>query len=256
MNWILLRGVFEKTIIMWRRYLFNSLSGLATMYIVFCLLFFGFRSVGAAIDVGDTVEGLVVGYLVWVLAIMAYSELSWSVLNEAQAGTLEQMYLSPFGFHWVKAAHLLSTLVLQLAMAGVMLLLMLITTGERLSLDLFSVLPLLLLTVAPVYGVGYMLGGLALVYKRIQAFFQIVQFIFIAFLVVPPGGSPLVQFLPLNLGNHLLRQVMVGGASILQLEVVDLGMLLLVAAVYLAAGLLVFFRCERVARRDGLLGQY
>ncbi len=256
MTWIVFRGSFAKTLITMRRYLFNTVSGLFTMYLVFCLLFFGARALGGAVDMGDTLEGLVVGYFVWMLAIMAYSDLSWHLLNEAQVGTLEQMYLTPVGFHWVNAAYLVSNLLIQLVLLGGMLALMIATSGQQLVIDVFSMLPLLLITVAGAYGAGFMMGGLALIYKRIQASFQILQFVFVAFLTIPLGRYPLARFLPLAMGNSLLRRVMVEGHALFDLSGTDVGIAFLVGLAYLVSGVCVFRHCERVAKRDGLLGQY
>lgn len=256
MSWILFRGTMKKTLITMRRYFFNTVSGLVTMYIVFCLLFFGAQSLGGAVDLGDTLEGLVVGYFVWMVAIMAYSDLSWHLLNEAQVGTLEQMYLTPSGFHWVNAAFLLSNLLIQLVLLSIILALMMVTSGQRLVIDVFSMLPLLLLTMASVYGVGFIMGGLALIYKRIQAAFQIMQFVFVIFLTIPLGRYPLARFLPVAMGNSMLRQVMVEGTPLIRLGAGDMGILVLTAVVYLAVGVGVFRYCEGVSRRDGLLGQY
>ncbi len=256
MSWTIFRGTFAKTLITMRRYLFNTLSGLFTMYLVFCLLFFGAQALGGAADMGDTLEGLVVGYFVWMLAIMAYSDLSWHLLNEAQVGTLEQMYLTPVGFHWVNAAYLVSNLMIQLVLLGGVLFLMIVTSGQQLVIDVFSMLPLLLLTVTGAYGAGFMMGGLALIYKRIQASFQILQFVFVAFLTVPLARYPLARFLPLAMGNSLLRRIMVDGQSLFELSGADVGIAFLTGMAYLVGGIVVFRHCEKVARRDGLLGQY
>ncbi|MFO8059826.1 MAG: ABC transporter permease, partial [Bacillota bacterium] len=201
MSWVVFRGTFAKTLITMRRYLFNTLSGLVTMYLVFCLLFFGAQAMGGAVEMGDTLEGLVVGYFVWMLAVMAYSDLSWHLLNEAQVGTLEQMYLTPVGFHWLNSAYLVSNLMVNLVLLGGMLFVMMATSGQWLIMDVFSILPLLLVTAAGAYGTGFMMGGLALIYKRIQASFQILQFVFVAFLAIPLGRYPLARFLPLAMGN-------------------------------------------------------
>ncbi len=256
MTWTIFKGMFRKTAITLTRYAFNTGSQIVTFYIVFCLIFFGARALGGAVDMGETLEGILVGYFVWMLAIMAYSDLSWHVANEAQMGTLEQMYLSPAGFHWVNAAYLLSNLIINLIILSILLALMILTTGQRVVLDLVSIVPLLLLTVAPAYGIGMIMGGMALIYKRVQSSFQILQFVFIAFISVPIGRYPLVRFLPLAQGNYLLRQVMIGGARLWELTGSDLLVVMGVAAVYLGLGILIFRRCERVTRSRGLLGQY
>lgn len=254
---IAMRAMITRNLINMRRYMFNTISGLVTMYIVFMLLFMGVRGIGgAALAGGTTLEGLVVSYLVWVLSISAYSDLAWDLNQEAQVGTLEQLYISPIGFNWLNAFNLISGLGLSFVFAAVLLTLMMLTTGTYLNLDLVSVVPLMITALLSVYGIGFAMGGLALVFKRIQAFFQIFQFVFVAFLALPLDRFPWAQFLPLTMGGHLLRQVMVQGTRLWELPATSLAVLALTGVCYLALGLTVFEWSARIAKRKGLLGHY
>lgn len=70
-----LKASWRQNFIMATRYLFNMLSGIITMYIVFLLMFYGVRAVGAgAFDLGSTLEGLFTGYIIWMIVIMGYQE--------------------------------------------------------------------------------------------------------------------------------------------------------------------------------------
>jgi len=254
---IAMRAMIARNLITMRRYVFNTISGLVTMYIVFMLLFMGVRGIGgAALAGGTTLEGLIVSYLLWVLSISAYSDLAWDLNQEAQVGTLEQLYISPIGFSWLNAFNLISGLGLSFVFAAVLLTLMMLTTGTYLNLDLVSVVPLMITALLSVYGIGFAMGGLALVFKRIQSFFQIFQFVFVAFLALPLDRFPWAQFLPLTMGGHLLRQVMVHGLRLWELPVGSLAVLILTGVGYLALGLTVFEWSAKVAKRKGLLGHY
>ncbi|MGB4290809.1 MAG: ABC transporter permease [Dethiobacteria bacterium] len=256
-RWIVFKSIFTKTIIEMKRYIFDTISRLITLYIVFALLFFWARAIGwVAFQAGETLEGLVVGYMVWMLAMLAYQDMAWNISMEAKIGTLEQLFLSPAGFTWVNISFLLSRFLLNLAFTGVMLLLMMLTSGYWLHIDLVSLIPLIVLTISASYGFGFIMGGLALVFKRIQSSFQILQFIFIAFIAAPLSRFPWVKYLPLAMGNHLLRQVMVHGIRLWQLPPADLLTAAIVGAGYFLLGLAVFTRCTGVARNRGLLGQY
>jgi ABC-2 type transport system permease protein len=254
---IAMRAMVVRNLINMRRYAFNTISGLVTMYIVFMLLFLGVRGIGgAAIAGGTTLEGLIVSYLLWVLSISAYSDLAWDLNQEAQVGTLEQLYISPIGFNWLNAFNLISGLLLSFVFAGVLLTVMILSTGKTLNLDLASILPLLITAVLSVYGIGFAMGGLALIFKRIQAFFQIFQFVFVAFLALPLDSFPWAQFLPLTMGGHLLRQVMVHGVRLWELPPSSLAVLAFVGIGYLVLGLIIFEWSARIAKRKGLLGHY
>jgi len=240
-----------------KRYYFNSISYVLTLYIVFLLLFYGARSLGGpAIVGGDTLDGIVVGYLLWSLAIMAYGDLSWDLSNQAQVGTLEQLYITPMGFTWINTCYLITNLIINLAISGVLLTLMMVSTGKYLNLNLSSALPIFLLTLLPAYGIGFAMGGLALVFKRIQAVFQIFQFVFVAFITLPWGTFPWARYLPLSMGNHLLQEIMIKDLRIWQLARSDLTVLIGTGVIYLGLGLIAFRWAEQVAKNKGLLGQY
>ncbi|MCR4392706.1 MAG: ABC transporter permease [Candidatus Acetothermia bacterium] len=250
-------AVLMRFLIEHKRYPFNTLSALATLYIVFLLLFAGARyAQGMGVDLfGEGLESLVVGYLVWTFAIIAYSDLSWEMMREAQQGTLEQLYMCPVGFRFVSASWIVASFLVSLLWVAVLLGLMTLTTGRLLRLPLGTVLPLLLLTVAPVYGIGFVMAGLALVYKRIQAFFQVLQFVFVA-LVALPADAPWGKALPLALGTRLLGRVVVDGETLTTLPLGDLLALVGTAVFYLAVGVAVFRVFEGVAKDRGLLAHY
>lgn len=256
--WIVFAGVFHRDLVTFSRYMFNTVSGLVTLYIVFLLMFVGISVFGAgAVSPADTsVEGMIVGYILWSMSISVYSELAWSLTNEAQVGTLEQLYLSPVGFGFVNACHLLSSLLTNFLFTGVLLFAAMATTGKWLRVDLLSLTPVVLLALCGVYGIGFAVGGLALIYKRIQGFFQILQFVFIGFMIAPWDRFPWARYLPLAMGRHLMVRIMVQGVRFWEIPPGDLTVLVVTAVVYLGLGVLAFRYAETIARDRGSLGQY
>lgn len=243
---------------MMKRYMVNSVSGLVSIYMIFMLIFMGFQSVSryaSTSGLDGSLEGTIVGFFVWTFTIYAFSNLSWNLANEAQTGTLEQLYLAPCGFKWVGACTIISDLVFSFVPIMALLMAMMATTGKWLRVDLISLVPLLLITLLGGYGVGFALGGLALVFKRIQALFQIMQFVFIGLLVIPIR-VPVAKYLPLAMGNHLIYRTMVDGVRLWRLPLGDVLTAVWVGAAYLAVGIGIFSWCERVAKNRGLLGHY
>ncbi|MFC5970196.1 ABC transporter permease [Halomarina salina] len=253
--WTLVRAVAYKKYLLLRRYPVNTVSQLVTLYLFFAVLFFGGQALaGAAIT--DSIEGLIVGYMLWSMSIAAYGGLSWAVMREAQWGTLEQLYMSPYGFGTVMAVRTFVNVVEALTWGVLILASMLLTTGETLSLDPLTVVPLVALTLAPVVGIGFVFGGLALVYKRIESMFQLVQFVLIGLIAAPVSVSPVVPYLPLAQGSHLLQRAMADGVHLWQFSATDLAILVGTGVGYLVVGYLAFLRASTVARRRGVLGHY
>jgi len=256
-RWYCCLGVLVRNVATMRRYWFNTLSALISLYVFFVLMFFGARSVGGPDVFGSgTEDAMIVGYFIWSIAVFAYSELSWTLYSEAQQGTLEQLYLSPFGFGFVNSASLAISMVFNLVTSGVLLLLAMLTTGRWLHIDVLSLLPVLACIMGSAGGIGLAMGGLALIHKRVQSFFQILQFVFIGFLVLPWSQFPWARYLPLAMGNHIAREIMSTGLRLWDFAPGSLAILFLTTVVYAGAGLAAFARAERVARDRGLLGHY
>lgn len=237
-----------------RRSLINTLSGMSTTYLMFLLFFFGARvTAGAAL--GETLSSLVVAYWVMLLTNVAFQNLGYFITEQAMVGTLEQIYLSPYGFGWIAVAKMVAVFLQNMLLSLPFLLLMLLTTGQRIHFDLVSVLPLVLLCMAQSYGFGLLMAGLVLLHKRVQALYQFVSMLLAVCLVVPLEAWG-ARLLPLTVAWRLLRRIMADGEGLWDLPAADLGLVFAQSAVYLLIGWAVYVRCERAARRAGSLGQY
>ena len=253
----LFNAMLKKQLIILKRYWFNTLGSLLTFYLVFLLMFLGYSGfAGGTPGFEQNLEGLIVGYLLWVFAIYTYQEISNQTLTEAREGTLEQMYMSPFSYTLLAGFKLISSFVVQFVFVGLLLLVIQWTTGRHISIDFISFLPLLVLTMTGIAGLGFMLGGLALIFKRIQSYMQITQFILVAFVAAPVGAHSVLALLPASLGSHLIREVLVAEVSFLALPALSLIGLVVNALFYLIVGIFIFNLCEKKAMKEGLLGHY
>lgn len=250
-----LRQSARKRVVLLLRYPVNTLSQFGTIFLVFLVLFFGGQALAPA-AMEDTIGGLVVGYLLWSMSISAYSGLSWNVTREAQWGTLEQLFMSPFGFGRVMLGKTAVNLAEAFLWGAVTLAFMLLVTGQSLALDPLTVLPLGVLAVMPAVGVGFVFGGLAIRFKRIENAFQLVQFLFIGLISAPVGEYPVLKWLPLAQGSYLLRWAMEDGTALWELPADELGVLVVTAALYLGLGYAAFTYCQRWARSEGVMGHY
>lgn len=253
----LITAMFKRYAIELRRYYFNTLSMLASFYLIFVLVFFGARSfAGDRAGFGGTLASIVVGFTVFYLCMYAYAELSWVLMGEAQQGTLEQLSMSPLGLGRVLVARIAAAFAFRAVIMLGFLVLMMATSGKWLRLDLITLIPLFIFTIASVQGIGFIMGGLALVFKQIQAALGILQFAFVGLIAAPVEQFPAVRYLPLSWGSELIRHSMVDGVSITAMPVRDVALLIANGLAYFGLGLLVFKLFERQARKQGLLGHY
>jgi ABC-2 type transport system permease protein len=130
----------------------------------------------------------------------------------------------------------------------------LLVTGNRLSFPPALFLPLGVM-LGGVYGLGFVLGSLSLMYKRVEALLGMSQFLLMALVVVPfeTWETPVARFLPLVPGAILMRDLM---ARSLPLDWTGLAVAAVNSAVYFILGLTVFHWMEKQTKRKGLLGSY
>ena len=249
------RASFFKSLILMKRYLVNTLSQIVSMYLLFAVMFFGGQQLaGAAIT--NSIEGIVVGYFLWMLIMSSYSSIAGNITREAQWGTLEQLYMSPLGFDQIVGIKTIVNVLVSLLIATTLLVLMLLTTGVTLSFNLLTIMPIIVLTLAPAVGLGYIFGGLALLYKRIESAFQLMQFAFIGLIAAPVEQFAALKFAPFALGSYLLRQAMSEQQTLSEMPTADLGLLVAVGVVYLGLGYGIFRVIQTKARERGVLGEY
>lgn len=257
----LLWYVLDKRLLLLLRYPMNTLAQLASVYLFFAAIFFGGRVAARSIGAGagalaTTFDGIIVGWFLWTMSLTAYFSLAQSITREAQWGTLEQLYMSAYGFGAVMASKVVALLLVSALWGAIILPLMLVTTGRTLAIDLLTVIPVVFFTLLSVVGIGFVFGGLALVYKRIENVSQLMQFAFLGLIAAPVADSALLRYLPLVQGSAMLQQAMRDGVRLWQFTAADLAILIGTGVVYCLAGYYVFTRASDYARRKGVMGHY
>jgi len=233
------------------------------------LLTVGFVFVGIGFLMGDgqlkpaEMGPMFLGYLVWFFAMGAISDLAWGIRGEMTAGTLEQIAMSPSPIGAVLLgrafANLLWSIVQVLIQGTVLMLLLRIRLPMR-----WEGLVILGITLVGVYGFGFVIAGMTLVFKQIESMANLIQNVLLfmngtllPIAVMPPWLAVIAQTLPSTQGIVVLRRVVLGGSSLAGTwRDGSLVWLLVHSTAYFAVGWAVFAYCERLAKARGSLGQY
>lgn len=252
---LLLYGFANRTLIELRRYPLNFFGALLTYLLVFALIFIGGRTL-APDGFESNVDAIIVGYFLLTTVLSTFFTLSGLINTEAKYGTLQQLYVSPFRFPTVMLAAVLGNLIVALSMGVITLGFILVLTGEALTIDLFTVVPILGLTILHAIGISFFLGGIALVYKRIRTLFSTLQFAIIGVLSLALTDAFWPRLLPVGQGAAMLHEAMANGRGLLEFSLLDHAILVSTAAVYLVIGYLAFHLAQHYARKKGLLDDY
>ncbi|KAA1181417.1 MULTISPECIES: ABC transporter permease [Paenibacillus] len=257
MKWLhLFNANFRKEYIELKRYLPNTIALVVTFYIIFLAAFFGIMFIGDPASFDTNVQYSIVSVVFWSLTMMTMNFIGYSVITEATRGTLEQLYMSPMGVWKIMLTRIVSQLGLQSVIMILLLFGAMLTSGQWLSLNPMTTIPIIIVTMISMVGVSFMIAGLAIIVKQIQAFLQIFQFVLMGLVFVPITVAPFLAFAPFVKGVNMVRTVMLENLTLTDLSLSDYGVLILNSLVYLILGLVVFDRCEKIAMKKGLLGQY
>jgi ABC-2 type transport system permease protein len=254
----LLASELRRNWIMFTRYPAEAIGKVLAIAILFYVLFFGTNYLaGPTAQFGQRLDAIIVGYTLWALVEFAINELTSELQTESQIGTLEQIFLSPFGTLRVLLARSLASSILNLILILFALLIILAFTGSRLYFSPVLLLPLVT-TLMGAYGLAFTLGAVVLLLKRIQKLLGIFQFLLLFLFVTPfetwTGALKLLGFLlPMVPSVGMLRNLMVRGD---RLDTVLFYLCLLNGIFYFTLGLFIFRLAERSAKQNGKLGGY
>lgn len=142
-----------------RRYPSEFVGAVVSLSTLFLLLFLGAKFLaGPGAEFGERTEAILVGFLLWILTIFAYNTLSFGLSEEAQTGTLEQVFLTPYGPIPLLLVRNLAGLGTQLLLLGTITVVLMLLTGARLSFPPLVALPILTVLLGS-YGLGFAMAA-------------------------------------------------------------------------------------------------
>ena len=210
------------------------------------------------------VSSLMVGYAAYLFMYLQSAKLFWRLLGEIQAGTLEQVYLSPLPAWMVATAgRVLATVVETAFLVAILYAVVFALVPFHLVWNAQVLVPMLLVAVG---SVGYSLieGGLVLAWRRVELVHELAMGLMAFFTgaLIPLSQLPawmaeIGRFAPISQGLVAMRSVLIDGRTSFALWG-DGGMVWMVgvSAAYLIIGIAAFGLGERRARRRGSLGRY
>lgn len=252
---VLAYGFAKRDFITLQRYPLNFFGSLLTYFLVFMAVFWGGREI-APEAFTQSLDAIIVGYVLLTTVMNTFFSLSGMINNEAQYGTLEKLYASPFQFPMVMFMAVISDFLISAVIGTLNLFLVLFVTQRSLTIDVLTVGPLFALTLLHAIGLTFFLGGVALLFKRIRSLYSTLQFAVLGTISFALAGELWARLLPVGQGTWMLHQAMARGRALGDFSLLDHAILAGTSVAYLALGYLVFHAAQHRARQRGLLDDY
>lgn len=257
----------KREFILLTRYPFELMSRLIWNLGFALMIYFGFGAIGGSgsgslpgFEEGQM--GRLLGLLITYIAINGINNATELLGEEVQTGTLEQAALSPPPLVLIMLMRDLASYVEMLLRFGLVLGIASAITGVRFHIDVPVLALLLTLMYLGTEGIGMILGGAALLYKRVATLAQFAVMLVFGLAILPLETLPswmsgFVHTFPFTKALMLIREHAIEGASLSALASNgSLLSLVINTAVFLGLGITAFTLAERKARTWGTLNQY
>jgi len=253
-------GEIRKCLLITWTYKANTFISLFTLGFIFIGIVFFLG--GGKLDPNKIVSALL-GYLTWMYAVSALSDMSYGLRGEISAGTLEQLEMSPASISLLLSGRVIANIIISTFQVILFEITMYLLFGIRFPLRL-AALPVLMITLVGVFGFGFIIAGAMLIFKQVESFGNLLSnalaFLNGSFLPLSSMPSWMViisSALPSTQGIVVIREIIMENKSLAATWVNgSLIGLIIHSTIYFFVGLIIFHACERVAKNRGSLGQY
>jgi ABC-2 type transport system permease protein len=233
-----------------RRYWFESIFGFLIIVALFIGLLLTVVTTADSNFTSGKLDGLLVGFVLWMFATTAYGSSSHDITDETRARTIEQLCVAPLRLSTLLACRAL----VRLLGGSIFLLFALVTlsmaTSGRIGQGVPGTIAIALLSAPSLVGVGYLMAGLVLIVKRADLAQALAYPCLIALVAIPVDISNWLALLPYSLGASAARDHMSGGTpTISTLFFVGSNSL-----IWFLGGVYSFRALEHAAKKRGLLG--
>jgi len=202
-----------------KRYLFNYLVGIVSTTIFLSGIYYGLRLL--YVRAGE--ETAFVGLLLWLFSSSAISGLTDILAEERYLGTLERISATKSPFISIVVSRLIVNFLfglLQFVIIGSILYLLFRPNLAPLfpsSKVFFMPLIVSIFLLISLYGFGFLIGSLSLIFKRVGAFSSVLEYLILFFsgIVIPWEKIPFflrvfANFLPMTWGIRTLILIKMG----------------------------------------------
>jgi ABC-2 type transport system permease protein len=257
-------GVIERNVYLTRRYIWWDLAFLVwtvanTLTIVF--IGRGIEASGGAIDVERTTTYLLIGAVIWAYLGIIFEFITETVAWERWEGTIEYTFMAPLR----RSAHLAGMAAFAVVYGLIRALLIFGIVGLFFDLSLsnanfLAAMVVLLVASVSFAGIGIMTAVLPLISPEkgaqlgfvAQGILLVVSGIYYPVSVLPDWMQSLAAISPATYALDGVRDALLDGADLTSMGS-TLGILVLIGAVCIPAGLALFSAGERYAKRHGKL---
>ena len=233
-----------------RRYLLHTIMGYLMLIFIFAgLIRADLAASQKSLDTGAA-DSLIIGFMVWLFAALAYSCTSKDVSEFMEARSIEHAFMAPVPFVYILCVRAFIQILFSIATFIFMVFVMHLILGERSRIEFISLFFACLLAAPSLLGVGLAVSGILLFIKRGEVLLAFTFMGILGLVALPAYPANAWAFLPYSLGAAAARAA--GNGE--QIAGATFWLISMNSAAYLFLGCVVFSFMQRHVRAKGILG--
>ena len=199
------------------------------------------------------IDGFLLGYSLFMFAVMNYTSFSGSITEEMSRGTLEQLYLSSISIQVTLIYKTIINFIYNLLLLAITLFTIKEMTGITIQIDYLRALLILFISVPALWGLGLIISVIVLSNRKISGVMGILQFGFFILIALPAEPFTKYSFLPFTTASNLIFSL---SNPENPLPLVWYLFVIANSIIYLTIGFVAYGFFERNARKKNILCQY
>jgi len=230
----------------------DHIVNIVVTYIFFTAFFLGFSK-------GEAASGsYYIGFVCWFFTNNIISEASVSISFEKQVGTFSQLLVKPVSIEALLTIRTTVWFSVSLIEAIILMVLVKLTLPITISFNILIV-PVILITLVGIWGLGFILAGLTLLYTKTASFDSIISYALLFLTGALIDISKLPEFIqkigyiiPLSLGIKISKAIIDNTAIYSR----DILLLVVNSIIYLFIGIFFFKYTMYKSKQKGIITHY
>ena len=243
----------KKQIFLVKRYILDSVAGFVIIGFLFVLIYLGYGVTTNNYFAQDGKEALIISYIFWVLSISAFQTVADSIIEESREGTIQTLFMSKHNIVYLMIMRTLAGAVLDMILIYIMLFFCCLVTNTFFHINIIVLTLILAVSFTGFWGIGFLIGGVAILHRKVENLSQILTFLFMGIMIIPLNASRILMLIPGVAGRQFLNLLITEG-GLQSLDVTDYVLFSGGNLFLMIAGIVWFERCIKRAMDKGCIG--
>lgn len=254
---ILFWTILKKSIIIKLRYKFEFFTAVVSLSLMFLGMMFGAETLSNSPLSATSKVGMLSGYILWTIMLTSYGNISGRIIDESISGTFIQLYINSKSLLTTLFFNCIASFITSLATIYSIIVVTSLVSGISLSLQVFKILPVVILGIPAIWGLGLVIGSLTLSFKKVQSMSSIISmFVLGSIPFIVNKNVIAATLLPFGMSTKIAMDIFNFRRGIFDISMNEVLIILAGNVVYLAFGYVSYIICMGIAKKHGRLTQF